>query len=122
MTNLKKELLCKLEEYNLCIREDCSQEDNLKYSKMNPNEIPENVFQSTYGEYIEFYKLSKPNISDDEIKILLQIEQEKHLHSIKYCMIFFVVLAIIGIILGCVGFYNIYSVFQNALSSTSSLY
>lgn len=57
-------------------------------------------------------KVTDNGIPDHDLMLMLQAEQTKHLKSIKYMIIFFVVLTIIGICISVYFGYQIHSFFS----------
>jgi hypothetical protein len=64
------------------------------------------------------YSLYKSDYGQAHIETQLKILKE--LKIIKYCLIFFVILAIICIIIGCVAAYQIYNAIHSIISSLPS--
>lgn len=118
MTEFKKSYLQELENNGLVTSEYCSDEENEKYSNMNEDQIPDNVYQPVESTDYQRYE---SDLTDEEKKLYLLAKQNSNLKIIKGCVIFFVVLAIIGIIVGCVAGYQLYDAIHS-IGSTSSLY
>lgn len=50
------------------------------------------------GEYVNYYRFEKVDLSEDEIRELLLYRQVSYIKTIKNCVLFFVVLTVISII------------------------
>lgn len=90
---------------DLFYTKNCTQEENEKYKSMPQDELPDDIivdpnYPSYHLQYI------KGELTDEEIKIYLLAKLNSHVRVIKGCVIFFVVLAVLGIILGFIGIYK----------------
>ena len=54
-----------------------------------------------------FYRLVKQELSDEEWKEYIALKQYMDIHTIKKCVVFFTVLAIISLILGIIAGINL---------------
>ena len=72
--------------------------DDMKWIEMKKNgeELPEDVFEDTNGKY---FRLEPSKMSREDELLVVQLRQMKYLKTIRSCVIFFVVLAVIGILL-----------------------
>ena len=109
MTNTTKDMLYKLRAYKkfhgMIQTNPCSEQDNRKYRELlrQGQPLPPNVFQ-----YINelstsqacFYEEYRAEITDAQVMEFLAFKQEAHLNTIKKCVVFFTVLACIGLLLG----------------------
>jgi hypothetical protein len=100
LTDLRQSYYEELQNCNLVDVEYCSNEENDKLSGMQEDGIPNNVQKSIGTKYYHRYV---SDLSDEEKKLFLMTKQLSNLKSIKNCLIFFVVLAIIGLIIGFIG-------------------
>ena len=72
--------------------------DDMKWSEMKKNgeELPEDVFEDSNGKY---FRLEPSNMSREDELLFVQLRQMKYLKTIRNCVIFFVILAVRGILL-----------------------
>lgn len=72
--------------------------DDMKWAEMKKNgeELPEDVFEDTDGKY---FRLEPSEMSREDELLFVQLKQLKYIKTIRGCVIFFVVLAVIGILL-----------------------
>jgi hypothetical protein len=104
MISQKRSLLLSLENNGILIRKNCTNEENLKYAGMDKSgDLPTDVFanESSYTEK-RYYKLSKSDLTDDDITTLISLKKVEHLKKIKDCMIYFVIISILSIIIGII--------------------
>ena len=92
---------------------------NKVFKKAKEEDLPDNVFRDFLN--YKSYKVES-TLTDNEVKQLIMLKQTERLETIKNCLIFFVVLTIIGIIIGIVGAYQIYSAIHAITSASSSYY
>ena len=59
-------------------------------------ELPDGVYEDTNGKY---FRLEPSKMSREDELLFVQLRQMKYLKTIRNCVIFFVVLAVIGILL-----------------------
>lgn len=99
MSNMRKMYNKALLDNSLMFYKNCSNEEIKEYKNMDQKDLPDDIFadQSTF-----LRKYVKGDLSDDEMKIFLLTKINKNIRIIKSCAIFFVILAIIGIILGSI--------------------
>lgn len=118
--SLRKRYNKELWKNELIYTEKCSPEDNNTYEVMKESDLPDDVDVNNSGEASGFYKYSKGELSDEELKIFALAKINSNLKFIKGCIIFFVILAVIGIILGIVGLAQISSAVHSASTSLLS--
>lgn len=101
---------------DLIYTEKCSDEEIKGFSGKPSNSLPDDVYviDGTYKRY----KVGE--LSNDELQLLVLSKINNNLKIIKGCVIFFVIVAVIGIILGIVGLSQISSALHSAYSTTSS--
>lgn len=87
---------------------------------MKTSELPDDIDINNTACACEFAKYSKGELSDEELKIFALAKINSNLKFIKACVIFFVILAIIGIILGIAGLAQISSAVHSASTSLLS--
>lgn len=75
--------------------------DEEKGKITNPNDLPDGVYRNSSMPYI-YYRIEKPKLTDIQISNILAIKKLRETRTIKGCIIFFVVIAIIEIIVGLV--------------------
>lgn len=80
--------------------EKCSTEEYYKYKTMKSSDLPDDVDVNDSSEAYGFHKYSTGGLSDEELKIFALAKINSNLKFIKNYVLFFVVLAVIGIILG----------------------
>jgi len=90
-------------EENLLQKIDCSKEENNEFKKLlkSNNDLPDGVYEhkSELNEGLgDFYRVYETDLSKDEVEELLQLKSLQHLKTIKYGIIFFVVLTVISLI------------------------
>lgn len=83
--------------------EKCSPEEVRKYKAMKVSEIPDDIDTANTENANEYIKYTKDQLSDEELKIFTLAKINSNLKIIKSGVVFFVVLAIIGVILGIIG-------------------
>lgn len=105
--SVKKTIMSKRAEYGLTRDVPCSEQENKTYSEMlkNGETLPEGVFPYSYTDGTksdsEFYVLGDEP-TDAEISEFLKYKELELLSTIKNCVVFFTVMAIIGIIAGII--------------------
>ena len=104
--NLKNELYQLRFENDLLQKIYCSDADFKKYLQMlkNGEKLPDGVFQesSEYGQSISFYTIYESDLTEaekSEYLLLKQLVAIDHIRTIKNCVVFFTVLAIISLVL-----------------------
>jgi len=72
--------------------------DDMKWAEMKKNgeELPEDVFEDGNGK---FFRLGPSEMSREDELLFVQLKQAKYLKTIRNCVIFFVILAVIGVLL-----------------------
>jgi len=72
--------------------------DDMKWAEMKKNgeELPEDVFEDGNGK---FFRLAPSEMSREDELLFVQLKQAKYLKTIRNCVIFFVILAVIGVLL-----------------------
>lgn len=109
--DLKDELNSLRCEFNFSQKIYCNKEQNKKYAQLikEGSPLPEGVYQLTlYNGDVstnEFYTIYDGGLSDKEKEEynLYQIYKIcKNIETIKYCVVFFTVLAIISLVLGVI--------------------
>lgn len=111
--SVKKTIMSKRAEYGLTRDVPCSEQENKTYSKMlkNGETLPEGVFPYSYTDGTKsdrvFYVLGDEP-TDAEIAEFLRYKELELLSTIKNCVVFFTVMAIIGIVAGIIIGLSIY--------------
>ena len=80
---------------------ECSEEECQKYAAMmrNKENLPENIVCfNTDDDCDEFIKLIPLDISHEDLQDYCALRQTRDIRTIKKCVIFFTVLAIIGLL------------------------
>ena len=72
--------------------------DDMKWAEMKKKgeELPADVFEDNNGKH---FRLQPSDMSREDELLFVYLRQLKYLKSIRNCMIFFVVLAVVGILL-----------------------
>lgn len=89
---------------NFLQRTDCSNSENQKYlnDQKNGKPLPKNVIQyrsTLTGEYInEFYTVKDSGLTEDKRCLYIELKKLEHIKTIKNCVLFFTVIAVIGLI------------------------
>lgn len=95
----KKELQDLRREYQVAQGLFCSEKDNEKFAQMvkDGQPLPDGIYEYKDGNAEKrFYTVAQPDISADEIAELLTYKKLGYLRTIKNCLVFFVVLTVIG--------------------------
>lgn len=106
--NLKEELEGYRFEYDLLQSIPCSSQENKEYQQLlkDGGTLPEGVFPYVYDNgdtsKTEFYTVHETDLTESEIKEYLTYKKLGFLRTIKNCVVFFTVLAVIGLILAIV--------------------
>ena len=100
--DLRKQLNSYKYEFDLLQKVECSKEDCKKYKEMveNNQTLPEGVYRYVYenGEQADiFYTIYKPDLTDAEIAEYLSYKQLGYIKTIKNCVLFFTIMAIISL-------------------------
>jgi len=82
---------------------DCSYEENEKYRKLLKENapLPNGILRRNSDgsvKYASFYKVERTALSKDELSEYLQYKQLKSIITIKKCVVFFTVLAVISLV------------------------
>ena len=103
--NIREEIRQAKMGVGLLQRLPCSKEDNKLYRQMlhEGHTLPEGIFkyETPRGtELDEFYLLYDPQLTEKEQKEYIALMQYKELKTIRKCVFFFTVLAIIALVIG----------------------
>ena len=73
-------------------------DDDMKWGEMKKNgeTLPDDVFEDHNGK---LFRLLPSELSPEEEMLFVQLKQLRYIKAIRNCAIFFVVLAVIGILL-----------------------
>lgn len=102
--DLRRELNQMQIDLNFLQKTDCSNSENQKYlnDQKNGNQLPKNVIQyrsTSTGEYLnEFYTVKDSGLTEDERRLYIELKKLEHIKTIKNCILFFTVTAVIGLI------------------------
>ena len=101
--SLKGELYSELWEDDLLAYEDCTLDECRKFYERvrNKEPLPPDVWQ--VGSAYRFIRLKENPLTPEEFSQLIQLRQLKTLKSIRAMVLFFVVLAVAGLLLGVLG-------------------
>ena len=79
----------------------CTEQENSEYMKMRKNgePLPQGVREYSNAPN-EFYKIHDPELSKEELAEFLTYKQLSLLNTIKKCVVFFTVSAVIGLVFG----------------------
>lgn len=111
MSYTDKEMYEAMLEQGLLERIYVDEEESKKYNKMKNNK--ETLPDGIYSEFVrynneekiyKFYRLEKKEYDINEYNNLLLFKQEKHLRTIKFILIFFLIVWIISSLLAIAGF------------------
>ena len=101
---LRRELNQMQIDLNFLQKADCSNSENQKYlnDQKNGEPLPKNVIQyrsTSTGEYLnEFYTVKDSGLTEDERRLYIELKKLEHIKTIKNCILFFTVTAVIGLI------------------------
>lgn len=98
MYNKRKQELAELKfDMGLMRRVDCTAEENAEYFKLYNTEkdLPDGIYK--YKDICEFY-IAQESLSYDERMEYVALKQYRLIRTIKNCVVFFTVLAVIGLI------------------------
>jgi len=101
--NLRDELHLLKFEFDLLQKSPCSKEENKMYKKLLKEGgcLPEGVFAYIYDNgdisTTEFYTIYEPDLTEAEIAEYLTYKKLSLIKTIKNCVMFFTILAIIGL-------------------------
>lgn len=91
-------------ELNLLQKKPCSKQENKEYQQLlkNGGVLPDGVYAYVYDNGVtsthEFYTTHETDLTESEIKEYLAYKQFGLIRTIKKCVLFFTVLAIIEIV------------------------
>ena len=82
---------------------DCTKEENKEYREMlkRGESLPDGVYkyEDSLDDELGFYTIYIPEMTSEETKEYILLKQYGELRTIKKCMVFFTVLAILSIVL-----------------------
>ena len=80
-------------------RADCSNSENQKYlnDKKSGNPLPSNVIQSRENPN-KFYTVKDSGLTEDERRLYIELKKLEYIKTIKNCVLYFTVIAVIGLI------------------------
>ena len=98
--DLRDELRSYKFEFDVLQKIPCTKQENKEYAKLLKEgaSLPEGVFAYTYeGEAspTEFYTVYEPDLTEAEIREYLAYDQASSIRTIKNCVIFFTIIAVI---------------------------
>ena len=98
---IKRELDRYRLKYDLYEKALCSQKENQEYKDLlkQGKRLPEDIYPVGDFNDSEFYRLVRPELTQEEIAEYLMYKKLDMLKTIKNCIVFFTVLMIIGIFL-----------------------
>ena len=102
--DLKKELRSYRFTFDLVQKIPCTKQENTQYAKLvkEGGTLPEGVFPYEYDSgdvsNTEFYTIYEPDLTQEEKEEYLVYKKLTYLKTIKNCMVFFVVLTVLGIL------------------------
>ena len=100
----------------------CTDEENQKFANMTKKELPDNVDAVPNNTPKVFMRYSKGGLSDEELKLFTLEKINSNLKTVKGCIIFFVVLAIISAVLTAFGLVQVSSALHSAFSNVPPLF
>jgi hypothetical protein len=97
--NLREKLREHKFEFGLLEKVPCTKKENAEYTQMikNGEALPEGVHAYVY-ETNEFYEIHEADLTESEIQEYLTYKQLSLIRTIKNCVVFFTVLAVIGLV------------------------
>ncbi len=97
--NLREKLREHKFEFGLLARTPCTKQENKEYLQIlkDGGNLPEGVRAYSY-EPDEFYRIQEADLSEAEIQEYLTYKQLSLIRTIKNCVVFFTVLAVIGLV------------------------
>lgn len=107
MRIIKRAFLKELYYNGIIGSDDCTEEENQRYTKMNDDELPDGIDVSG-NDSSKFIKYQNNDLTEEQMKLFLLAKQNSNLRAIKRCIMFFVVLVIIGILLSCFATFNVF--------------
>lgn len=96
---LRRELNQMQFDLNFLQKADCSNSENQKYlnDKKSGNPLPSNVTPSRENPN-KFYTVKDSGLTEDERRLYIELKKLEHIKTIKNCVLFFTVTAVIGLI------------------------
>lgn len=103
--DMRKELRARRFEFDLLQKIPCTRQENKEYQQLlkDGGTLPEGVYAYVYdgvASTTEFYTLYEADFTESELREYLTYEQIGLIKTIKSCVVFFTVLAIIGLFAG----------------------
>ena len=103
--DLRQVLLGYKYDFDLIQKIPCTTEENKAYTALvkEGRSLPENVYRYEYENGVgsfEFYRVYEPELTEQELSEYLTFKRLKLLNTIKNCTVFFVVLAVISLVIG----------------------
>lgn len=120
--SMRKRYYKELLKSDMIYTKSCSSEENEQYRNIKDKQLPDDIDLAPNTEGTSFIRYTKGELSDEELKIFALAKINSTLNFIKGCAIFFVIIAIVGIILGCVGLFQLNGALHDAYRATSSLF
>ncbi len=104
----RKKLNALYAELGIIDRIPCSDEETKQfYQLIEENKpLPKDVYRWEVDGKYAFYRYTSPNLSQEEIKLLILGKQERDLDSIRGSLSFFVFLGVLGLIMAIVVFFR----------------
>ena len=105
--DLRKEIESYRYEVGLLQKISCSKEENIKLRQMlkNGEKLPNGIYRCVDGtgtEMNDFYKVYKPDLSQEEINEYLLYKKLSMINTIKNCAVFFVALTLISLMISVI--------------------
>ena len=89
---------------NLVRKLDCTKSENIK----NNQPLPEGIYYEAAAAGNQFngrfYRISKPQISEEDLKLYFSLKQLSGINTIKKCILFFTILTIISLMISAITF------------------
>lgn len=95
---------------NLVRKLDCTKEEEKIYSEniKNNQPLPEGIYYESAAAGNQFngrfYRISKPQISEEDLKLYFSLKQLSGINTIKKCILFFTILTIISLMISAITF------------------
>lgn len=102
MTKIKNFVIIKDNSlYEVFERIECTKEENEELYNMKASgmKLPDDIKEKTLSGG-GFYRLKRADADDDELKRYIELKKMKDLETIKSCVLFFTVLAVISLAAG----------------------
>ena len=103
--NLRDEIRNYKFEFDLLQKIPCTKQENKEYERIlkNGGELPDGIYAYTYdsGEVstTDFYTIYESDLSEAEIREYLTYKQLSFMKTIKNCVLFFTILAIVSMVI-----------------------